>query len=202
MPTPREAPLLPRRRRGADARRAILDAAESLLLRHGLEAVSIRRVAQRSGYTAPTLYHHFGDKNGLIDAALEERFREAHAVMAAIPRGADAARYLRDMARAFIRFALENPDHYRLLTTKRRHTAGVPSAEASRELVKDALAELLREGTLATPDLEVAFQILWAVLHGLISLHLVRPDDYELADDLVEVAFDVLEEGLLRRTAR
>lgn len=209
MSTPTESPSVPtnppaesRRRRGETARRAILDAAEALLLRDGLEAVSIRRVAERSGYTAPTLYHHFGDKNGLIDAALEERFREVHAVMAATPRGPDAARYLRDMGMAFVRFAVENPDHYRLLSTKRRHMAGIAAAEACRDLVKDALAELLREGTLATPDLEEAFQILWAMLHGLISLHLMRPDDYELADDLVGTAFDVVEEGLLRRVAR
>lgn len=202
MPTPSESPSLPPRRRGEGARRAILQAAEALLLREGAQAVSIRRVAERSGYTAPTLYHHFGDKNGLIDAALEERFREVHAVMAAIPRGRDAARYLRDMAQAFIHFALANPDHYRLLSTKRRQMTAVPSAEASRGLVKDALAELLREGTLATPDPETAFQILWAMLHGLISLHLMRPDDYELADDLLDTAFDVIEEGLLRRTPR
>jgi len=200
MPTSSPSPCLPRRRRGDTARRAILEAAEALLLREGAAGVSIRRVAERSGYTAPTLYHHFGDKNGLIDAALEERFREVHALMAAIPRGTDAARYLREMALAFIRFALANPDHYRLLSTKRRQLAGVPSADASRGLVKDALADLLREGTLATPDPEAAFQILWAMLHGLISLHLMRPDDYALADDLLETAFDVIEEGLLRRT--
>ena len=78
---------------------------------------------------------------------------------------------------------------------------GVPSAEASRDLVKGALAELLREGSLATPDLEQGFQILWSMLHGMISLHLERPDRYRLEPSLLDASLRVMEEGLLRRSA-
>ena len=68
-----------RERHRAEARRSILDAAEALLIEDGLETFSIRRLAQRSGYSAPTLYHHFRDKDGLFDALLQERF-EGHPV--------------------------------------------------------------------------------------------------------------------------
>ena len=52
----------------SQARRAILDATQSLLVEGGYEAFSMRRLAERCGYTAPTIYHHFGDKPGLIGA--------------------------------------------------------------------------------------------------------------------------------------
>ena len=185
----------------ADARRVILDATEALLVDEGYARFSIRKLVNRCGYTAPTIYHHFGDKRGLIDALLEERFRVVHELMAAIPRGPDAALHLREMARAFLRFALENPDHYRLLTMPRPETQpAVPSAEAARGLVKQALEELAREGTLATPDTEAAFQVTWAVLHGMISLQGLLPD-LEFSSDLAELAFDTVESGLLRRKA-
>ena len=58
----------------AQVRRSILDATEALLLEEGEERFSIRRLVERCGYTAPTIYHHFGDKTGLIDALLDERF--------------------------------------------------------------------------------------------------------------------------------
>jgi len=187
------------RRRPSSARRQILDAAETLLLERGVEGVSIRNVSEGCGFSAPTIYHHFGDKTGLIDALLEEHFRLVLDVMNAIPRGPDAALYLREMACAFVRFSLQNPDYYRLLSTPRLEKADtIPSAEAARELVKHALEELAREGTLATPDVEAAFQATWAVLHGLISLHLIHPD-YEFAENLVELAFDMVEGGLLRK---
>ena len=200
-PAPTSSPT-PLRRRPSAAPAAILEATEALLLDQGVEGVSIRKVSKRCGYTAPTIYHHFGDKSGLIDALLEERFRVVRELMAAIPRGGDPARRLREMARAFLRFALENPDHYRLLSTPRdAGSGGVPSAEAARDLVKGSLEELASQGTLLTRDTEAAFQVIWATLHGLISLYLTRPD-YDFSDNLVDLAFDMVESGLLRGDAR
>ena len=187
------------RQRQRPAREAILAATRDLLLQHGARAVSIRRVAERSGYSAPTIYHHFGDKSGLVDTVLDGHFAEALAVMRAVPQGQDTARYLRELALAFFRFAVENPDHYRLLAVPReRDDDLLPSAEAARELVKRALAQLAVDGSLASPDVEAAFQVTWAVLHGLISLHIDRPE-VEPSRNLVDLAFDMVEQGLLRR---
>ena len=200
-PTPPSLPTPPRRRPSA-APAAILEATEALLLQEGVRGLSIRKLSERSGFSAPTIYHHFGDKRGLIDALLEARFQDVHELMSAIPRGGDPARRLREMSGAFLRFALENPDHYRLLSTPRdAGSRGVPSAEAARDLVKGALEELASQGTLLTRDTEAAFQVIWATLHGLISLYLTRPD-YDFSDNLVDLAFDMVESGLLRGDAR
>jgi AcrR family transcriptional regulator len=183
--------------RGGDSRAAILRATEAVLLSEGVGGVSIRKVTDRCGYTAPTIYHHFGDKAGLISSLLEERFREIHDLMLSIPRDGDAARYLNEMARAFVRFALANPNHYRLLSVPGLDPQSVPSAEASRELVRRALEELARQGTLATNDIDAAYETTWAMLHGVISLRLLRPD-YPFSDQMIELAFEVMESGLLR----
>jgi len=74
----------------AQVRRAVLDATESLLLEAGEEQFSIRRLVERCGYTAPTIYHHFGDKKGLIDALLDRGeladYHLAHAARAELCR--------------------------------------------------------------------------------------------------------------------
>ena len=59
----------------AEARRAILDATEALLVEDGATAFSMRRLAERCGYTPPTIYHYFGDKQRLLDELLDERCR-------------------------------------------------------------------------------------------------------------------------------
>lgn len=84
VPAPRNAPKespsisdgrrLRNQRQREDARRAILDATEFVLVEAGPDGLSMRSVASRCGYAAPTIYHYFGDKPGLIDALLEERF--------------------------------------------------------------------------------------------------------------------------------
>lgn len=175
----------------------ILRATQELLLENGIDGVSIRRLSDRCGFSAPTIYHHFGDKKGLIDALLEERFRLIHAAMEAIPKGDEPARHLREMGRAYVNFAIENPDHYQLLMEPGiRDAESVPSAGAARALVRDDLEELARRGTLATDDLDQAFQLLWAMLHGVISLHLEAPTG-PVQDGLLELAFDVVDAGLL-----
>jgi AcrR family transcriptional regulator len=174
----------------------ILRATQELLLEHGIEGVSIRRLSDRCGFSAPTIYHHFGDKKGLIDALLEERFRLLYAVMESIPK-TEPARHLRDMGQAYVTFALENPEHYQLLMQPGiRDADSVPSANAARALVRDDLEELARQGTLATDDLDQAFQLLWALLHGVISLQVGSPTG-PVEPGLLDLAFDVVDAGLL-----
>ena len=60
-------------------RSRILEAAADLLARSADADVSTRAVADAAGVTAPTLYHHFGDKEGLLSAVVE--FGWAHTLM-------------------------------------------------------------------------------------------------------------------------
>jgi AcrR family transcriptional regulator len=197
MTTPPQAVSV--RRTRSSAPNEILKATELLLIDGGIDALSIRRVSEASGYSAPTIYHHFGDKGGLIEALLEARFSVMYEVMAAIPRREDPAAYLRELAAAFARFAIQNPDHYRVLLTPRNDEQNVPSVDAMRDLVRNALEALAEEGTLAAPSVEAAFQVMWVMLHGLMSIRLVHTD-YAFVDDLTELTFDTIEAGLLRRS--
>lgn len=178
------------------SRRAILEATQALLLEGGSERITIRRVSDRCGFKAPTIYHHFRDKTGLIDALLEERFAELLARLQRVPRRAPPVRYLRALARAFVEFGIDNPSHYALLTAPRLEPDELlPSAEAARELVFGALAEVAASGELRTPDLESAFQLTWVVLHGVVALRISRPG-YAWSENLVELALDVIDNGL------
>ena len=70
-PTPAERR---RQQQREDARRAILGSTEAILAEGGYEQFSMRRLADRCGYTTPTIYHYFGDKAGLLDAVIEKCF--------------------------------------------------------------------------------------------------------------------------------
>jgi AcrR family transcriptional regulator len=198
-------PLSAERRRlraRRDVQRAILDATEAILVEDGYEAVSMRRLAARCGYTAPTIYHHFGDKPRLIDALLEERFRRLLAQLARVPTAADPVEQLRRYAGCFVRFALRNPRHYRLLATPRPNpAAAVPAMEEVREVLRRPMRALEASGRLTVPDEETAAQAIWSLLHGLISLRTSRPD-YPWSPSLVEHALDSLLRGLVLDDAR
>jgi AcrR family transcriptional regulator len=61
--------------RGAATRDALLDAAESLIADHGYRAPSHRMIAAEAGTHVALLNYHFGNKDGLFEAAIERRAR-------------------------------------------------------------------------------------------------------------------------------
>lgn len=186
----------------ADARRAILDATESLLVEGGYESFSIRRLVDRCGYTAPTIYHYFGDKPGLLDALLEEVFQKLVRLIRRVPESDDAIEYLRALARAFVRFGLRNPTHYRLLTQPRDPASQRPrSAEAVRELLEKPWLELWEAGRLRSGDARSASQSLWALCDGLIHLRAGRPE-HDWSKFLMDDAIDALLRGLIAPARR
>jgi AcrR family transcriptional regulator len=181
----------------ADARRAILDATESLLVEEGYESFSIRRLVERCGYTAPTIYHHFGDKPGLLDALLEEVFRKLVRSIRRVPESDDPIEYLHALARAFVRFGLRNPTHYRLLTQPRDPASQPPrSAEEARELLEKPLLGLWEEGRLRCADARSASQSFWALADGLIHLQSCRPE-HDWSKSLVDESIGALLRGLI-----
>jgi AcrR family transcriptional regulator len=157
----------------------------------------MRKLATRCGYTAPTIYHYFGDKVGLLDTLLALRLAELVAELRAVPVSSDLAANMRELAIAFVRWGLANSTHYQLLTTARAPESDpLPSGEEARELLAHPITELALRGHLLT-DLETGRQALWALLHGLISLQRTRPD-VEWSGALTESAIDAMIHGLVK----
>lgn len=186
----------PERSKTRSTRRAILDATAELLFERGPEQLTIRRVEERSGCRAPTIYHYFHDKTGLIDTLLEEHCARLLAKLRRVPRRAEPVVYLRELARAYIQFGLQNRTHYALISAPRRDSAPLlPSAEAARLLVFQAL-EAAAEARGARCEREAMFQAMWAVVHGVVSVIVSRPD-HSWCPELVDLALDTIERGIL-----
>ncbi|MEV5407452.1 helix-turn-helix domain-containing protein [Thermopolyspora sp. NPDC052614] len=64
-------------RRGVERRKAIIDAAIELFSRQGYRGTGISAVAEAAGVTAPAVLHHFGSKERLLEAVINEIDRRA-----------------------------------------------------------------------------------------------------------------------------
>jgi AcrR family transcriptional regulator len=96
-------------------------------------AVSVRAVAQRVGVSVPSIYLHFADKRALIDAVCGEVFEALHQRLRAAAEGAEhpfAA--LRAQGNAYVHFALENPEHYRVVMMQAHEPRRSRSTASSR----------------------------------------------------------------------
>lgn len=203
--TPRVNPRtaeLRRKQRNAEARRAILDSASAILIEGGAAHLTMRNLADRCGYTAPTIYHHFGDKSGLITALLDEVFSELVSILEKIEPAADPLDRMRAQFLRFVAFALSNPTHYGLLTSLREGDAEQPaSGERAIALLEEPLQALAETGRVKCADFDAVQQSFWALLHGLISLQTSLPD-HEWSRALVETSLEAMIDGLVHTDAR
>jgi AcrR family transcriptional regulator len=104
-----------RAERNAATRREILDAAWELARENGLTALAMRDLGARVGMRAQSLYAYFPSKHAIYDAMFGEANREILDRMLQLPARSDPVRALRDQARLFLQFCVEDPVRYQLL---------------------------------------------------------------------------------------
>jgi AcrR family transcriptional regulator len=156
---------------GRSARaREVAEEARRLLEEEGSEALTMRRLAERLGIRAPTLYKHLPDKAAVEAAIIATGLEEAAQVLEAAVDGADDP--LSALAAAYRGFALAHPHLYRLMSNGPLPRHRLPPGVEDR-----AAAPIIRvAGTRARA------RALWAFAHGMVMLELDHrfPPDADL----------------------
>jgi AcrR family transcriptional regulator len=158
----------------------ILDAATELLLDIGhAKAVSIRSVAERVGVTPPSIYLHFQDKDALLDAVCARYFEklddEMQRVSAVAPSTVEV---LRAQGLAYVRFALENPELYRIATMgewKSNSSVDAALDSSAFEHICATVKVLMAEGVFLPGDATGIALELWSAAHGAAALLIAKP---------------------------
>ncbi|MDP9100840.1 MAG: TetR/AcrR family transcriptional regulator [Actinomycetota bacterium] len=180
------SPGRPPRRRAARGqgellRGEILTAAIDLLTETGdEEAVSLRAVAERVGVSVPSIYLHFADKQALLDAVCAAVFEALHVRMRQAAQGAPHAfEALRRQGIAYVEFALENPEHYRIVLM-RKHGSEPPGgpdlaiATGAFGYLVESVSQCVDDGLFEGDATEIALR-LWAAAHGVAALLVAKP---------------------------
>jgi AcrR family transcriptional regulator len=166
-----------------DLREALVRAGRTILEKDGLAALSLRRVARSAGVSPAAPYHHFPDKQALLDAVAAQGFDALTAAMEtrmAKETGRNAR--LDASGVGYVAFAVENPALFRIMFGARqqelsRNAALLEAGERAYAVLQAAVAATSPDG--AAPPL-VCLR-LWALVHGIAKLILeggVRPADY------------------------
>ncbi|WP_439675565.1 TetR/AcrR family transcriptional regulator [Embleya sp. MST-111070] len=156
--------------------REIVAAARELLEGEGPEAVSMRRIAERIGIKAPSLYKHFADKSAVESALIAQAMAELAEALEAAEAGSAGAggsagsaaggsrlERITALAGAYRAYALAHPDLYRLMSGQPLDRAALPSGLEER-----AAAPLMR----AVGGDHDAARAVWGFAHGMVSLEL------------------------------
>ncbi|MGW4116235.1 TetR/AcrR family transcriptional regulator [Actinosynnema sp. NPDC004786] len=149
-----------------DLRAALLTVAAEQIAAGGVDSVSLRELARRAGVSHAAPAHHFRDRRGLLTELAVEGFG-----LLADELGR-AAPDLRELAVAYVRFALRNPGHFEVMFRNDLLHPDDPALIAARTRSGD----LLRAGVadkLPEHDREEAGATAlaaWSLVHGFASL--------------------------------
>jgi AcrR family transcriptional regulator len=176
-----------------DLRRALLDAALTILRERGPDALTLRGVARAAGVSATAPYRHFADRAALVAGVAEDGFRRLLARMrqavAAPPAPGETERAgLQRLALAYLGFALEHPAEYRVMFGPALGDAASDAVaqEASGPLpvsfvearasvfafLRGGIAHLQERGMVRAGDPSALALSAWALMHGLAMLTL------------------------------
>ncbi|MGH3373617.1 MAG: TetR/AcrR family transcriptional regulator [Actinoallomurus sp.] len=155
-------------------RERILQAAARLLADSGGAPVSTRAVCAAAGVGAPTLYHHFGDKDGLLDAVVAFGFDRYLAEKRSLRTTGDPVEDVRRGWDAHVEFGLAQPAFYALMYGAGRRAAA--SEEAYRILLH-MTEQVARAGRLRVP-VKTAAAMLHAASVG-VTLQLISGKEQE-----------------------
>jgi AcrR family transcriptional regulator len=188
-------------------RRALLDEALATIRNEGVEGLTLREIGARLGVSRTALYRHFADKRALLTAVATEGFRTLREqLVTAWEAGGRGDAAFQAMGVAYVRFAVANPSHYRVMfggfvdPETRDLELGAEAQGAFRALV-DALAALQRGGVMRGDDTVLMARYVWALVHGLAMLGI----DGQLrepgaVDELMRYAFERLRTGIAAGT--
>jgi AcrR family transcriptional regulator len=203
-----------------DLRAALIEAGTNLARGGGPQAIVLREVTRIVGVAPNSAYGHFSTlpalktavsekARGVMGEAMEARIDAAAATEPAHTCEA-AKKYLREVGRAYVRFALAEPGLFRTAMGGDPTGLRVPGAFRDAPTTTDdnkplpklfllrALTRLVDAGCLHQGELAKAVTASWATVHGLsiMLLDLLPPAAPEEADTIIDDALDVLIAGL------
>ena len=171
-------------RRGSSAdmqaRDRLLLAATQLLDEASGRRVSTRQITERAGVRAPTLYHHFGSKQGLLDAVVSHGFKEFLRSRRGLDVGSDPLDDIRAGWDSHVAFGLEFPSAYAHIYGQVKPGVRCGVTEDVREHLLEALRPAAEEGRLCVSAQEAATRILAACSGVTLTLIQQSPDERDL----------------------
>ena len=178
-----------REREKVELRSRILDAARTLFVTQGYEAVSMRRIADAIEYSPTAIYVHFADKDALMRELCRQDFGALAGAFGELAAIADPVERVRRIGAVYVQFAVKYPNHYRLMFMTSLPAKELAPEDLARKgrpdqdayaFLRAAVTEAIEQGRLrpgVKPDAELLAQTLWSGVHGVASIEITHHCD-------------------------
>jgi len=184
-----------------DLHSSLLSTATAMLNEHGIDSLSLRKIAENVGVSRTAAYHHFKDKSDLLCAIAAQGFKQWQLQAEAVFSNSQLTKeqQYRSFVYDYIHFATENPNLYDLMfgrtiwkeqgSNETLRQAAYPSFEYQVKMTKYWQEKAL------LPQSESALrlaQVIWGTLHGIAKLLIDGIyTDHSNVDEMCECAVNL-----------
>jgi AcrR family transcriptional regulator len=143
----------------------------------GHAGITLRALARDLGCSRSRPYRYFNDKQQILGAVRSEGFLLlAQVLEAAASAESSPERRLAAVGRAYIRFAAEEPDYYRLMFEAPEKTSPEPTPEQVAVIQRSQApmyeaAQMAADAGVLEGNPRTVAHLIWSALHGVASLH-------------------------------
>jgi AcrR family transcriptional regulator len=192
-------------------REKILDAAREMFNHVGVDATTMRAIADRIGYTATAIYYHFKDKDALLLELCHRDFSQLGKLIAQAGSIKDPIERIRQTGLAYVDFGLNNPSQYRFMFMTQSRAISPEESGLDKENPEEnayaflalCVAEAINDGRIRADlcgEPNHVTNLLWAAVHGVVSLHMTKKHDHYCefgnARDLAEIMINTVIRGI------
>ena len=158
-------------------RERISEAAQQLFLEEGLEGVSMRKVAELAGVSAPAIYRHYENKDDLLQEIIAEGLRTLETYLQPALEAPTPLERLSRLADRFLDFAVEQPKYFEFAFMIPSRSIGDMNTELTErnwvtfKLALEQIGACMEAGIFKKDDPLGAAITVWAGVYGLVTLH-------------------------------
>ncbi len=156
----------------------LVASAAELLEKEGPDALSVRRIATEAGVAPMGVYNHFESKFGIVDALFIQGFNRLRDALATIDEIEDPYEALREGGRRYRALALAHPKAYQIMFLRAMpgyepSDVAVQVAASAFDSLVTAVKRAMAAGVITEASHTETAQLIWANIHGWVSLELV-----------------------------
>ena len=161
----------------SELHKKIATAVQELYLEKGIEGVSMRKVAERVGVSAPALYRYYKNKNELLNEIVVEGLKILEDYLRPAFESDTPYERLQRLIDNYLKFALEQPRYFDYaFTVPTRSLDQFPEEIAKNQwdvfrMAVEQIEACMDQGIFRRDDPMATAITVWAEVHGLVTLY-------------------------------
>jgi len=188
---------------------AILKAAEELIETEGMDQVSIRKIAEKVGYSPGNIYQYFKGKDEIIGILVRKGYQEILQRAKSVKTNEEhPEEEIKESFIEYMKAALKTPYYFKAVMLSEnpqvlKQTAilqeGVSHERETFKILREKIEKGIQIGRFKNKEPELTAQLIWTSTFGLlIRLIIERDVDEKQRDRLIEHHFSILFDGLIK----